>query len=225
VISKLAGDSSKIIYMGNFKFTNRSPVIVEKITHLLGNKKIFLIASTHTGEEDFFVKCSKSFMEKFDHIIIAPRHIARIKEVETLLLSYNIEYTLISKVISNNSLYTKFAIIDILGLLETMYSISDKIFIGGSLVNIGGHNIYEALQFKKTISTGPCMDNFKDIYDLAIKYKLLHIIKDEKDLLDYLFNNYDNKASFDLFFEELLKVNNRIITQLTQLAIDETKIV
>jgi 3-deoxy-D-manno-octulosonic-acid transferase len=92
--------------------------------------------------------------------------------------------------------------VDRFGSLEYLYSLSLKIFVGGSIVNIGGHNIFEALQFKKVIAIGPHMQNFQEIFTLALKYNVVKVIENKKELIDYLKSQYNN-ADFENFFKAL----------------------
>ena len=53
-------------------------------------------------------------------------------------------------------------IIDVFGKLQTIYSISDIVFIGGSIVNKGGQNPIEAAAYSKPIIFGKYMYNFEN---------------------------------------------------------------
>ena len=50
-----------------------------------------------------------------------------------------------------------------------MYAASDVVFVGGSFVPVGGHNILEAALLKKPVLFGPYMHNFKEISKLILK--------------------------------------------------------
>jgi len=60
-------------------------------------------------------------------------------------------------------------IIDTLGELTTFYSIATVVFVGGSLVPIGGHNILEPMAYGVPVIFGPYMENFYDIANLTLK--------------------------------------------------------
>ena len=105
--------------------------------------------------------------------------------------------------------------------MDTFYSISDKIFIGGSLVNIGGHNIYEALRLRKIIATGPYMDNFIDIYKLALSCGLLYLVNNVDDFITYLDVNINLDGKFNVFFGKLEQKNKKILNNLMGLVKSE----
>ncbi|MBU0650758.1 tetraacyldisaccharide 4'-kinase, partial [bacterium] len=60
-------------------------------------------------------------------------------------------------------------LIDTIGELFSLYSIADLVFVGGSLVSVGGHNILEPAYFSKPIIFGPHMFNFKEMSELFLK--------------------------------------------------------
>ncbi len=56
-------------------------------------------------------------------------------------------------------------VLDTIGELAQLYQIATAVFVGGSLVDSGGHNILEPAVFGKPIVFGPYMQNFKEIAD------------------------------------------------------------
>ena len=54
-------------------------------------------------------------------------------------------------------------LLDTIGELSKSYSIGTVIFVGGSLVPIGGHNVLEPVSHKKAVIFGPFMENFSEI--------------------------------------------------------------
>jgi 3-deoxy-D-manno-octulosonic-acid transferase len=62
-------------------------------------------------------------------------------------------------------------LLDTVGELLMFYSIADVCFVGGSLVNYGGHNILEPIYFSKPTIFGPYMNNFRDIERIVLQEK------------------------------------------------------
>jgi len=54
-------------------------------------------------------------------------------------------------------------VVDTIGELAGLYRLADAVFVGGSLVPAGGHNILEPAWFAKPPVFGPFMDNFLDM--------------------------------------------------------------
>ena len=59
-------------------------------------------------------------------------------------------------------------VLDTIGELAQVYQIATAVFVGGSLVDTGGHNILEPAVFGKPIVFGPHMHNFKEIAEAFI---------------------------------------------------------
>ena len=74
-----------------------------------------------------------------------------------------------------------------------MYSLGDIIFVGGSLVRTGGHNILEPAAHGKPILVGPHMFNFKEIYALLSSRNACRMVKDKRELLDAMLELCHNK--------------------------------
>jgi 3-deoxy-D-manno-octulosonic-acid transferase len=54
-------------------------------------------------------------------------------------------------------------LLDSIGELASLYRVADGVFVGGSLVPSGGHNILEPAAFGKIAVFGPSMENFAEI--------------------------------------------------------------
>jgi 3-deoxy-D-manno-octulosonic-acid transferase len=60
-------------------------------------------------------------------------------------------------------------VVDVIGLLRGLYALADIAFVGGSLVNAGGHNPLEPAAFRKPVLFGPDMSDFRQISEMLIK--------------------------------------------------------
>lgn len=218
--SKITGIKDNIINTGNIKFMQPTEITLSRTGKMLQNKRLFLATSTHSGEEDIIFKAFSQCDNKLDHLIVAPRHINRADSICTEVEEYGYQC---GKLTKSNSVknFPHVIVVDKLGSLEELYCITDKIFIGGSLINIGGHNIFEALQFRKYISTGPHMQNFQEIMDIAREFEVVKVIQNEQDLVEYINNDYDKKSNFDLFFQKLKESNKNKIKMILKEIPDE----
>jgi len=180
---KLGADKEKIFITGNLKFESINPdqnyikKIKDYIPIIKGeNKFIIIAASTHNPEEKIIIDIYKDILEiEKISLIIAPRHLNRLDYIEKLISKNGFTPVRIS-----NLKYTKNSIflIDKIGELLYFYSITDICFVGGSLVNYGGHNILEPIYFLKPTIFGPYMSNFKDIADIVLKNNSAIMVKD-----------------------------------------------
>lgn len=137
------------------------------------NRKIFIAASTHRGEEQTIIDAHKELVQKYPRLltIIAPRHPDRAKEIIPMLTGMRYSIRTETRDINDD---VEIYLADTLGELDFMYSISDIAFVGGSLVNVGGHNIFEPAAQKCAVIHGNYMSNFFDMseYFSAVMYQV-----------------------------------------------------
>jgi len=203
-LADILGNKGKISNIGNIKVIDNQ--LPETNFDLHG--KIFLGASTHQGEEIFIKSVFEKVSDRFDHLIVAPRHLNRIKEV-TEIFSNSFETSLLSE-----NKKTKVIIVDSFGILKNLYGCAEKIFVGGSIANIGGHNIYEALIFKKVIAVGKNMQNFTEIFEIAKKYNTVFIVENEDSMLKYLETEKFENANFEGFISEIKEISEKPIVKI-----------
>ena len=197
--------------LGNIKFQKRKNIDEIKLIENISKLNYLLIASTHSNEEEIFIKAFIRNKNKFDKLIIAPRHINRATNINDLAVSLN----LTSSLYSNMNIDADVIVIDKLGMLEPLYITASKIFIGGSLIDIGGHNIYEALQFSKSVATGKHLYNFKEVQIIADEYSLIDYLETDADIDKWLaVSDENNNLDFISFFEKIDTINSNVINKI-----------
>jgi len=177
----------KITYIGNLKYASPKPMCDEielkKLQKMVGNRTIWLAASTHRGEEEEIIKTHKSLSSKYKDLltIILPRHPNRGTEVLNTCNSFKIPTILRSteKPITDKSgIY----IVDSIGEIGTFYTLSNIVFVGGSLINHGGQNILEPARSNCAILTGIHTFNFKEIVAKFVNAKAIQIVQSQEEL-------------------------------------------
>jgi len=162
-------------------------------------EKLLVAASTHPGEERIVLIAYKALLKEFPdlRLLIAPRHPERSSNIVDLIKKYDFEPVKISLLESRTrglkNLRTIF-ILDTIGELISFYAIADIVFVGGSLVKKGGHNILEPASQEKPILFGPHMFNFRDIAELFLNNKAALMVHSQKELeanITDLLNNPD----------------------------------
>ena len=115
-----------------------------------------LAGSTHSGEDEIIVSTFKNLSQKYSDLklILAPRHLTRIDEVQNVLNNFDLKYSLRSSG-KSDLVDCDVLILDTLGELGKMYEHSDISFIGGSFNKTGGHNPLESIVFEKPVISGP----------------------------------------------------------------------
>ena len=157
----------------------------------LFKKRFWLAASTHKGEDISLLKTHIELKKKFSDIItvIAPRHIKRSLEIETLSKKFNLESQILNKgqdVLSNKEII----IVNYFGALNNFFDIVKSVFICKSLIskfkNGGGQNPLEAVKYNCKLYHGPYVSNFKDIYKILNENGISKQIESYADLSENL---------------------------------------
>jgi 3-deoxy-D-manno-octulosonic-acid transferase len=117
-------------------------------------------------------------------LILAPRHPERFSEVEKLVKKKGLAVHRKSQIKKyQHLLRSQVILLDTIGELAQFYSIGEIIFVGGSLVNIGGHNLLEPLVYKKPVIFGPYTHNVSEFVDVLIESGGGIVVKTKEDLL------------------------------------------
>ena len=96
-------------------------------------------------------------------LILAPRHPERFLDVARMSREEGLKTLLRTELPIDAEPRGDVVIVDTIGELATIYQIATIVFVGGSLVATGGHNILEPAVFGKPIVFGPHMENFAEI--------------------------------------------------------------
>ncbi len=177
-IRRLGAPSGRVQVTGNLKFDMQPPSIdpseLEKFREELklpADSRIWVAGSTHEGEEnqlvDVYLKLRQTCPELF--LILVPRHPERCRQVQETLAKQGVEAILRSTLptMKKPLQVGEVLVVDTLGEVLKLYGLADLVFVGGSLVNVGGHNILEASLLKKPVMFGSYMQNFKEIANLV----------------------------------------------------------
>lgn len=147
----------------------------------LPDKPYWLAASTHDDEEHKIV--TEWYKQKRNELlVIAPRHPERRYKLTTQLnaLGSAVQLRSQQKTLKPE---TKIYIVDTLGELDGFIQEALLVFVGGSLIPRGGHNIVEATRVGKAVITGPSIENFSDEFQWLSEQKAIVQIKNEQQLI------------------------------------------
>ena len=190
----------------------------KKILKNLSKYKIWVAASTHSGEELLAAKAHILLKEKQKNLItiIIPRHINRINKIIDEIKNLNLKITTYSSK-QKNFKDTDIYIVDAFGLSKNFYEISPTVYLGKSILHKGGQNPLEASRFNCNILHGPNIENFQDIYKHLNKLKISKKINSLNDLVSNIKfkKNYSasvklKKISNKIFKKTILELDNHI---------------
>jgi 3-deoxy-D-manno-octulosonic-acid transferase len=159
---------------------------LRKTYHIPISASVFTAGSTHQGEEELVVNTYKNLLRGNGDLVLvlAPRHPERVGRVSEILQKEGISFILRSALESQDSLLQsgQALLLDTVGELMNLYALSDLVFVGGSMVPVGGHNLLEPASLSVPVLFGPYMNNFKEIASLIVKFNGGVQVDDEADL-------------------------------------------
>jgi 3-deoxy-D-manno-octulosonic-acid transferase len=138
---------------------------VRKRLSLHASQLVFVAGSTREGEEEIVLNVYERIVKHFPDmvLIIAPRHIVRAPQIESLLKRRKVEYQLRTEIGEDGRLRTKpVVLLNTFGELFELYSVGSINYCGASLVPLGGQNPLEAAAWGKMVFYGPHMEDFLD---------------------------------------------------------------
>ena len=171
------------------------------------DKKIIVCGSTRPGEEKIWLEVFKEINEEKEYqLVLVPRHLDRIDEVinEIHQVFTEGENSKISYSLMSEDKKTDILVVDKMGVLRDFYQLADFVFVGGTLVDIGGHSILEPLYYGKKPIIGNYYQNIAEIVEDAKKMSFIKIVENKNEIVEYL------KKSEIVDTSEFFRKNNEI---------------
>lgn len=223
-IETIGADSSKVSVVGNLKFDielqNYSEDEKNELKDIIKaeGRKIFVAGSTRTGEDEIILDAFKHLRGYM--LVLVPRHLDRIEKIEDLLRKRRISFSKYSDCLEEKADKTQVVIVDQMGVLRKFYSICDSAFVGGTLVNIGGHSLLEPLFYRKTPIFGKYLQNVKDIADEILKRGIGFKVDSGEDIavsIGEIDNGHIKNEEIENFFKDNQNVAQKIINEINKL--------
>lgn len=163
----VGADSSEVA--GDMKFDApllpRTPERVAEIRGQCGIEAgdfMLVAGSTRSGEEAALLAAVRRLRHSHRNLrlVLAPRHVERAAEIKSLLDSEGVRYYTYGEAPNEkNRRERAVVLVDRMGLLNDLYLAADLAFVGGTLVDIGGHNILEPVWAGTPVVYGPSLGN------------------------------------------------------------------
>jgi 3-deoxy-D-manno-octulosonic-acid transferase len=181
----------KVQMAGNLKFdgvggtsshnTNLMPPVN------LQQRKCWIAASTHPGEEELVLQAHKRLLQKYPDLILilAPRHPERKMEISKLIATQGLTDVARSENVPITLQHQVF-LLDTLGELNSFYRLTAIAFVGGSLVKHGGHNMLEPIMAGAAVLTGPHVHNFTYIYKQLKSIDGMYTVENQAQLAEHV---------------------------------------
>jgi 3-deoxy-D-manno-octulosonic-acid transferase len=158
-----------------------------RIARALSGRPVWLAASTHPGEEEMALAAHARARRALPMLalILAPRHPARGDALAEMMRGRGLTVAQRSKgepVGPDTDVY----LADTLGEMGLWYRIASVSFVGGSLVEVGGHNPFEPALLGSAILFGPHVRNFVDGYRRLSDAGAAVLVRSEGELAEAL---------------------------------------
>lgn len=198
--AELGANETQIKITGNMKFDMQVPASLQEsadmLRHQLGSSRAILIAaSTHEGEDEIILDAFKIIRQTISNclLIIVPRHPERFEKVAQLCKKQGFEIVRRSEGIVCTP-ETDIFFGDTMGELRLFLGASDVAFIGGSLIQRGGHNMLEAAAFSIPVLSGPHIFNFAETGRLLNEANALITVNNAEEFAQQVVRLFQDSA-------------------------------
>jgi len=191
-IVALGADVGSVQRTGNIKFDQPLPISSESDSiranlRLHEGERLFVAGSTHPGEEEALVDCYRSLVTHVPSavLLLAPRHIERVEQVETMIRARGIivqRRTTLPAIEGTVPAGPRVIILDSRGELAAFYREAEATYVGGTLIPVGGHNLLEPAVWGKPVLFGPYTDHCAEIASLLVEAGGGLRVRDAEDL-------------------------------------------
>jgi len=185
----LGCEPERVVVSGNLKFDIRATAAAEAtrlLRSLAGHQRVTVAGSTLAGEEEMLLaswmwllaETGDSERDSGLVLVLAPRHPERFPAVAELLGRSGFHWRRRSELTPDSPMLRpgEVVLLDSIGELASVYSLASVAFIGGSLVEAGGHNPLEPAQFGVPIVMGEHYTNFRAIVEALRKQEAIRIV-------------------------------------------------
>ena len=184
-------EKSKLHIVGSIKFYSaqhsKHHERLRSVTEILGPKRKVIASSTHSGEEELLIEAFSQLKFEWPDLmlVIAPRHVTRVKEVERVVKRKGLEVNCRSSAVPCDA-HTDVYILDSMGELSLFYNACEIAVVGGSFVPVGGHNFLEAVTANLPVIMGPHLDNVEELLEEFIREDAIIIVSNLEKLTNTL---------------------------------------
>ena len=178
-ITEIGAPAERVIVTNNLKYdlpvtrlSDEDKSSLRSRYHIPSDVTVIVAGSTHHGEDEPVAAACRALLDSGKELllILVPRHPERSGEAVQVLSNNGFAVTLRSRLDERTSQFTsgEVLLVDGVGELMSFYALADLVFVGGSLVPTGGHNLLEPASVGVPTVFGPHMSNFREITNLIL---------------------------------------------------------
>ncbi len=182
-IIDIGAEASRVVVTGSLKFDSidgpaasivegRGQNRVLRYFRITSGRPVVVAGSTMPNEEPFVLDAFRRIKSNVTNplLVIAPRHPERFAEVAQMARDQAFVTVRRTDLPIDSEPRADVVVLDTIGELPQVYQIATAVFVGGSLVDTGGHNILEPAAFGKPVVFGPYVHNFREITDAFLAH-------------------------------------------------------
>ncbi|HNV02803.1 MAG TPA: 3-deoxy-D-manno-octulosonic acid transferase [Vicinamibacterales bacterium] len=173
---------------GSAQPSSRAGDRVLRFFRVAAGRAIIVAGSTMPGEHEIVLAALERVRTLAGNplLVLAPRRPEHFGDAEARALERGFKTVRRSALTVDEEVKADVVILDTIGELAEVYQIATAVFVGGSLVNIGGHNILEPAAFGKPVVFGPHMQNFAEIASAFLEDRAAEQVRSGRELEDAL---------------------------------------
>nr|WP_251068345.1 lipid IV(A) 3-deoxy-D-manno-octulosonic acid transferase [Marinobacter sp. C7] len=203
----------KVEVTGSVKFDVDIPPDVRQAARdlrgRLAGRPIWIAGSTHGGEDVQLLTAHQELLVAHPDalLILVPRHPERFDSVANKAVSRGLTVARRSR--GEDPASAQVYLGDTMGELMMLYGVSDIAFVGGSLIERGGHNPLEPAAWGIPVFSGPHVFNFETIYQRLLDDTGVRIVANAEELASFLISLFSHSAEREAIGRRALSVVNK----------------
>lgn len=186
----LGADPQRVRVTGSVKFDIRLSATIKERGEVMRrcwgvDRAVWIAASTHEGEDEQVLDAFKRVLRVVPDclLVLVPRHPERFERAAALCRRRGYR-TLLRTQAPASCLDADVFLGDTMGELTVFYAASDVAFVGGSLVDTGGHNMLEPAALGLPVILGPYVYNFAEISARLCEVGAARRVRDARELAE-----------------------------------------
>ncbi|MBI3808955.1 MAG: 3-deoxy-D-manno-octulosonic acid transferase [Nitrospirae bacterium] len=194
-IIQLGVEPERVVRTGNLKYdqvaalTQSAPGRISKSDlGVAESEDLFVAGSTHPGEEEAVLDCYRRLLDVVPSLVLvlAPRHIERADAVcaAARMRGFKVFRRTALPGARSTPSGPRVIVLDTRGELASLYQEATLVFVGGSLVDVGGHSPLEPAAWGKAVVFGPHMDHFAEAAEQFLRQGAGIQVRDVHEMAD-----------------------------------------